>query len=194
MAVSPPVLTGMVAKQRSLLVKIKPNESISLAEAKESISYDPASGVFTWLKNRSGRTPIGSIAGTKKPDGYTHIKLCGFTYQAHRLAWVLMTGEWPTGQIDHIDGDPSNTRWLNLRAANPQQNSANRKIRIDSTSGVKGVYWVEQNKRWRAQICFNRKKRHLGYFQKIEDAAAAYDIAASTFFGEFHRKEANGAR
>ena len=54
-------------------------------------------------------------AGEIGSDGYLHIEIDGQDCLAHNLAWLYMTGEWPPGEIEHIDGDKLNNAWANLR-------------------------------------------------------------------------------
>ncbi len=88
--------------------------------------------------------------------------------------------------LDHIDGDKTDNRRINLRICTSQQNTFNQKLRKTNKSGYKGVYWSKEANRWRAQIRFN-KSIYLGTFQSKEDAAKAYDTAATKYHGEFAR-------
>lgn len=88
--------------------------------------------------------------------------------------------------VDHANGNGLDNRRGNLRAATSAQNAANRPTRLDSRSGLKGVYANRgRGKPWRAQICVDGKKRHLGLFLTAEEAALAYDTAALAAWGEF---------
>lgn len=93
----------------------------------------------------------------------------------------------PTMQVDHIDGDPANNRRINLRLCTNAQNSQNQGRRSDNNSGLKGVSWNKQKKRWGTSIGINRKRIHLGYFDTAEQAKAAYDAASALAFGDFKR-------
>jgi hypothetical protein len=97
------------------------------------------------------------------------------------------------GQIvDHINRDTLDNRKENLRICTIAQNSRNSKKRKDNfTSNYKGVYWKSQHRKYCAQINFNRKKIHLGYFETEDQAAIAYNIAAVKYFGEFARPNDN---
>lgn len=62
------------------------------------------------------------------------------------------------------------------RAATRQHTHA---TRPDNTSGYKGVSWAKHAGKWKAQIQIEGRHIYLGYFDDIEEAAAAYDAAAS---------------
>jgi hypothetical protein len=82
---------------------------------------------------------------------------------------------------DHVNGDTLDNRRCNLRVVNHLQNNCNRKCY--SKSGYKGVYWSNQMKKWKAQIC----QKHLGYFSDKLKAASVYNIAAKQKYGEYAR-------
>ncbi|MCK1783035.1 HNH endonuclease [Pseudomonas sp. TNT11] len=149
---------------------------------KEKIAYDPETGLFTWKVDHC-RRKTGEVAGSIKPDGYVYLKLHGQTYGAHRVAWMLITGLWPEGPIDHRDGDRSNNRQTNLRSATRAQNNAN--VPGRGASGLKGVCYSKADRKWKAQLCINGKQTCLGYFHTPEQAHAAYQSAANQHQGEF---------
>ena len=90
-----------------------------------------------------------------------------------------MTGHWPKHIIDHINQDPSDNRWDNLRAVNHSQNGLNSKISKNNRSGYTGVSWHKQKRKWQAHIRIKGKRRFLGYFTSIEKAYAARQKAES---------------
>lgn len=158
---------------------------VTPARLRSVLNYDLETGVWTWQSTLSARRVAGSAAGTTNDQGYRIISVDGRDYRAHRLAWLYVTGAWPTEQIDHINGIRGDNRWCNLRAATEQQNKANTRVSKSSRSGVKGVFWSERRRKWFAKINPDRKQVHLGYFDRIEDAAAAYAAGARRFYGEF---------
>lgn len=148
--------------------------------------YDPETGIFTRKVSRnSGKA--GSCPTAVNSRGYVTIGADGKVYQAHRLAWFYMTGDWPTNQIDHRDGDKTNNKWMNLRNATPSQNTMNMKKRPGSKSVLKGASWSKCHKKWHARIRVNHKELHLGFFDCLAAAHLSYVVAADKYFGEFAR-------
>ena len=155
---------------------------------REILSYDPESGQWIWLKPTGGRVRAGAPAGRKSGSGYWQIGIDGRRYPSARLAFLYMTGAWPTlPEVDHIDHNPDNGRWSNLREATRSQNSANRPKPRHNTSGAKGVTWAKRERRWVAQIMRDYKRICLGYFATVEEAAEAYRQGAKKHFGDFAR-------
>jgi len=151
------------------------------------ISYDPETGVFRWIISPNGQTKVGQIAGTISATGYRRIKFSRERYSAGPLAWWFVYGEWPQTQIDHQDRDRDNNKINNLRCATGSQNMQNGVARQHNNSGFKGVYFHKHKAKWCATIGVNYRHIFLGYYDKPEDAASAYDTAARELFGEFSR-------
>jgi len=151
------------------------------------MAYDPSSGAFTWLARRSQRVLAGSVAGSICCLGYRTIGIEGRCYKAHRLAWLITYGKWPSGHLDHINGDRADNRIANLRMATVAGNMQNRGKMPSNKSGFKGVWFRLQRKRWVASISVDGRQRHLGTFHTPEQASAAYAEAARRLHGEFAR-------
>lgn len=154
--------------------------------ARKVFVYDPETGCLLWRRS-SRRGFVGREAGTINNYGYRQIRTNGRVYMAHRVAWLIMTGEWPVADIDHINLDRADNRWSNLREATRSQNKANSPRNARNTSGVKGVQWRKRDQRWRAVIIKDYKRYELGVFATKEAAKAAYDAKAVELFGEFAR-------
>ena len=140
---------------------------------KQFLEYDRVSGNFRWLKSNSSRAKLGSIAGSRRPDGYIKIRVNGNQFLAHRLAWLYEHGAFPTGMLDHINGDRSDNRIENLREASNSLNQQNRKMSARNTTGSVGVTRRKYG-RWRASITIGRKFISLGSFATKEEAEEAY--------------------
>jgi hypothetical protein len=152
---------------------------ITQAELKEVLEYNPDTGVFTWIKRN------GNVAGTKTNWGYVSIKIKRKRYQAHRLAHLYMTGNFPENFTDHINHIRDDNRWTNLRDATLSQNQANQSKRKDNTSGYKGVCWDKAAKKWRATINYMNKNIYLGLYTTPQEANEAYKKKAIEIYGEF---------
>lgn len=148
-------------------------EKLTQSSIHAVLDYDPKTGEFTWKSDRTGGTKAGSRAGYTDSGGYRVIKVYGLLYKAHRIAWVYINGEWPKGQIDHINRNPSDNRIKNLREISHSDNQRNRGLMKSNGSGVTGVYWHKGQKTWHARIGVDGKHRHLGSFTDFDDAVLA---------------------
>jgi hypothetical protein len=144
---------------------------ITQERLKEVLSYNPEAGDFKWLIDHK-RLRVDRVAGSTNRHGYVNISIDGWPYQAHRLAFLYMTGDIPE-QVDHISHSKSDNRWSNLRPANSNVNNKNKSMHKNNTSDVNGVDWSASTGKWRARISVNKKRVGLGYFDSKEDAAKA---------------------
>lgn len=145
---------------------------------RELLAYDQETGAFTWIDNRP-LNPIKGEAGRLHPEGYRTIKVEGRNYQAHRLAWLYVHGEWPTGQIDHVNRNRGDNRLANLRPVTNSENQQNTVAR--NRHGLKGVHWNKSQEKWTAKIGLRNRRIYLGVFATKEEAHAAYCAAAARF-------------
>lgn len=178
---------------------------ISPEKLRVLIKYDPTTGKLYWRRRsvemfRDGKysaervcrtfnsTYAGKEAFTASSRfGHKIGIVDGHPLQCGRVAWAIHYGKWPERFIDHINGDPSDNRIVNLREASRAQNNLNTKVRSDNTSGYKGVSRVSPSGKWVANIRVNGRKRSLGTFATRESAYAAYCEAAKCFHGDFAR-------
>ena len=149
---------------------------------KEIFDYNPDTGVFTRLISTTNCVKVGDIAGcVNKNHGYRAISVKNKLYLAHRLAWLYMTGEWPKDQIDHINHDRVDNRWVNLRKATRQENGKNMSMSKRNTSGVTGVCWAKVESKWFAQIMVDSKTIGLSYFADKFEAICARKSAENKY-------------
>lgn len=102
---------------------------------KERLHYDPITGFFVWRpcayrSNSWNASFANKLARTirTKPCGYrsVYIGLDYKRYIAARLAWLYMLGRWPVVEVDHINRDSTDDRWINLREVTHAENLRNR--------------------------------------------------------------------
>lgn len=160
---------------------------LTCARLRQVLNYNPDTGYFIWRSCTGSRAIVGRRAGCLTKNGYIEISVDGYRYYAHRLAWLYMTEEWAK-EIDHINLTRSDNRIANLRLAEHRLNTANSPVRIDNTSGYKGVSWSKQMWKWESYITVNSRRINLGRFSNREDARSAYWKAAEKYFGEFARE------
>lgn len=147
----------------------------SIAALRAALSYDPATGVLTWVKPLSNRVRSGDAAGTLNKLGYYRLGFESRDYQAHRVAWALHYGTWPSGVVDHMDGDTANNRIANLRDVPMTLNMQNRRAATKgSRSGLLGAHFHPASGLWGARIKTGGKTTSLGYHKTPEEAHAAY--------------------
>jgi len=149
---------------------------------KEVLVYFPTTGRFRW-RVRQGLMSPGREAGTASPEGYHSIQVDGVRYLSHRLAWLYVYGEHPTGEIDHLNRKRTDNRIVNLDQRPHPQNMWNASTR--NPSGFTGVY--RQGAKWKAEITTNGKKYYLGSYDTKDQAAAAYRCAARLLRARFTR-------
>jgi hypothetical protein len=155
---------------------------------KELLSYDPNTGVFTWLPRDAkwfkslnsylswNTKHANTIAGSPNNKGYIKILIFGKSYAAHRLAWLYAYSEWPKKQVDHINAIKHDNSISNLREASNSENLQNRSSCLSSNkaTGMLGVSFHNGTKKYQASIRLNRKHYYLGLFITPEEAHAAY--------------------
>lgn len=147
-------------------------------QLKSVFTYDADSGIVS-----SNRKPAGYVM----KSGYHLLSYKEKRLYAHRVAWCLITGDWPTKEIDHINGVKNDNRFLNLREATRRENSRNQSITSKNTSGFKGVSFHKRTGKWRADIQLNGSQKSLGSFYSREEAFEVYKKASIENFGEFSK-------
>lgn len=155
------------------------------AKAARMVCYSPNSGEFIW-KSKPQNEPdsqrwntryAGKFCGTYDDKGYLRIlvQIDGKKrkIRAHRLAWFIVHGVLPSGEIDHINQDKADNRISNLRDVPKELNQRNGTRKRNNTSGVPGVTWHKQRGKWCAQASLGGKHYHIGLYDNIMEAEAA---------------------
>jgi hypothetical protein len=136
---------------------------------KAAFDYDPITGEIRWAIRPAKNVAKGSLAGKIQANGYRRIRYQGKDYLAHRLAWYLYYGDWPSKTIDHLDGNKLNNSISNLEDVSMRINTVRRSSNTELPTGV-----CRQNGRYRAQKWYQGKNLFLGYYNTPEEAHQAY--------------------
>lgn len=127
---------------------------------------------------------------------HAHITTAGAVYAAR---WVtvrpktrrlvrlhhFLLGVDPVEPVDHANGDSLDNRRGNLRQCSQAENNRNRGP--NTGRRFKGPSFKPSRGHWESVIKHCGKRRFLGSFKSEEEAALAYDVAATALFGPFAR-------
>ena len=155
-------------------------------ELKRILHYNPETGIFTWKITKGGNKP-NSIAGAKDKLGYISISIKSKLYKAHRLAFLYMNGELPPSSVDHINGNPSDNSWQNLRLCSQKQNTWNQ---IGHGKYYKNVYLVKggRKKPFNIKIEVDGIVKSFGYYETAEEADEVATLLRDLLHGEYSVK------
>ena len=139
--------------------------------------YEPDTGIFTWRHTLRRICRQGDVVGSKKGGGYLEVEYQGNRILLHRLAWLYVTGHWPRGVIDHINGIKHDNRICNLRDVDATINAQNRRsAQARSKSGLIGAH-ARKTGRFESRIKVEDRSVYIGQFDAAEDAHEAYTLA-----------------
>ncbi len=139
---------------------------------KEIFSY--SRGKLYWAVKHRNRTKIGDLVGSPNGSGYLKFQYLQENFLVHRVIWEMHNGPIPEGmQVDHIWHDKLDNRIENLRLVTVLDNHRNRAKSPKNTSGVTGVCWNKRDSNWLASITIKGKRKHLGTFDDLNEAAKA---------------------
>lgn len=148
------------------------------AQIESRLVVDTASGRCFWKDpSKHHARLIGEEAGTPRPNrhgsAYWVIKLNGIPYRRSQIVVAVATGVWPLEMVDHKDGNTLNDKAENLRHATAAQNAWNHRTRAKRSPLPMGVRQLTSG-RFQARVACHKKTFHLGPFDDVATAAAAY--------------------
>lgn len=169
--------------------EVEQDKKLTQAYLKSILKYCAKTGNFTWLVAPNRRIRVGQMAGSMCHD-YPAIRINSKLYLAHRLVWLYTYGYFPNGdkfQMDHIDGDKSNNKLVNLREATRSENMRNKPHRQKKKLSVKGVYQT-RNGTFRTTITNPSTKivEYLGTYLTLQEAYNVYQTKAREYDREFY--------
>lgn len=169
---------------------------LSPEQVRNLLDLNVETGEMRWTAAASQGRIANRVAGSFHANGYQQIKMGKRNYLGHRVVWAIVHGEWPSKNIDHIDGNRANNSVANLRLVTKRQNMQNLAVTgTKSASGLMGAVHVpgsiRRRERWEARIRVNGVQKHLGLFKTPEEAHAAYMSAKAQFHPYFLRAEAH---
>lgn len=166
-----------------------PNEIVVYDKYAEIILYSNNEVCATTKIDLEDVEKVKNYKWYKRSDGYISAEKVRTSNKATKLHRFIM--DYPDNMIDHIDRDKLNNRKDNLRIIDSIGNNRNKGIQRNNTSGVVGVYWNKQHKKWNARITVNKKAIFLGLFTDLTKAKTVRVNAERKYFGEF-RSSING--
>jgi len=144
---------------------------------KQLLDYCPRTGQLTHKTNHKGL--LGKAAGCPRArrggkKWMILVSIDAIQYPAHRIIWKWMTGNDPPETIDHIDRNPFNNAWDNLRPASAWLQAQNREW--DATMGHKGVTFDKGSNKWVVRKTVNRRRVVIGRYEAKEEAIHAMNL------------------
>ena len=140
--------------------------------------------LFWKIKIFRSKRNIGDIAGGLRNNNYRQVQYGNKQYMEHRIIWEVYYGPIPEDlEIDHINRIRDDNRLENLRLVSKEQQQINRIVK-DKT-GKRGVYFNKISGKYYSQIKVKKVRFNLGYFNTIEEAANAYNVAAIKYHGVY---------
>ena len=158
----------------------------SFEEVHLLFKYEPKTGKLIRRISVASNAKAGFVVGCLSKNGYLTVGIRSVNYFVHRIIWLMMTGDWAE-TVDHKNLIKTDNTWKNLRLATYSQNNANTCLRIDNTSGHKGIVFDAKRNKYRARINFKGVSKYIGRYDTIQEAAMAYQKSAKIFFGEYAR-------
>lgn len=90
-------------------------------------------------------------------------------------------------EVDHINGDKSDSRPENLRLATRSQNRQNTERYSSNSTRRKGTWFDKSRQAFFCAIQCDGVREHFGPFKSVREASEVYNKEARNKFGEFYR-------
>lgn len=168
-------------------------KNISIAYLKLILRYDHTTGKLYWKERpehhfsnlnvyRAWNSKyVDQEAGSTLKSGYVNITINGVSHYAHRIAWALFNGSFPSDDLDHKNRIRNDNRIKNLKDATAATNNLNQGIRKDNVSGVKGVRWDAKRHMWHATLVRNKVMLLSKFYDQKKDAVQARKRAEANY-------------
>lgn len=150
----------------------------------EHFHYDPETGILSRIKRTGNNWRPGPVTPSANAK-YIGFRFRGVICRVHRAAFFYMTGEWPVGEVDHVDGDTFNNRWENLRACNRSQNGFNKAVQDRNITGHKNVFLTPHGTYQVRIAAFGKESTKT--FKTKEEAIEFAEFLRELLHGEFAR-------
>lgn len=148
------------------------------------LRYEPETGLLFWkIPRRNCR--LDRPVGGGNSYGYIQISINYERFSGHRLAWLLSTGKWPVNDIDHKNQNKGDNRLVNLREATRSENKMNVSLQSNNKSGIQGVNFNLEKKRWQVRVKIHGISKHIGWFETLEKAKDVRLKAEKKYYGKF---------
>ncbi len=161
---------------------------MNIERLKELFEPDYDKGILIWKIKSNSNVPAGSLAGNTGRDGYTKVGIDNRYEYVHRVLWAMYHGTEPIATIDHIDGNPSNNSIGNLRELSQQQQSFNRGLYSNNSTGYKGVSFCKLTGLFRAEVKRDGKRVLDKRFKTAEEAHEVALAARATYHDGYARE------
>lgn len=169
------------------LVNSHNQSELTAAQLRDVLDYDPETGIFRWKEGGRGKVKAGAIAGSPCHNRGYRLMCVNYTrFLAHRLAWLYVHGEWPSGEVDHINGRTDDNSIGNLRVVTRLQNTWNSATRSHNVFGMRNIR--PKGRKFLVGFSQNKKRIFHKSYPSLEAAIAARDSMAVSLYGEFATK------
>ena len=157
------------------------SNTIDVAFMRNRFYYEPELGQLFYRHNIGIGVRKGDRAGTIGALGCRVVNIGNHHYSEHRIIYAIVTGRDPKDLvIRHVDGCKDNNNFYNLEASAPTENifkahdpevhPLERKVNNRNTSGIAGVSWHKQKKKWELKVAIGNERRFLGTCRDLETA------------------------